>query len=222
MNGHSDVVMGAAIIGETAEAQAFGAKLKFLQNAVGAVPSPHDCYLVQRSIKTLSLRMKAHSINALYIAQKLAKSPYVSNVIYPGLASHPAHSLAYESLSNDAKKWVDGLPETKGGAGDIPYGGMLSFYLPSSSSPEALHTLLTSPRLFTLAESLGGVESLLELPSVMTHGSVPEEDRKALGIEGLVRVSAGIEEAEDLWEDLEEALRKAYEADVTVSPASTS
>ena len=210
--------MGAAIIGQSAEAQTFGSKLKFLQNAVGAVPSPHDCYLVQRSIKTLSLRMKAHSINALYIAQKLAKSTYVSNVIYPGLASHPAHSLAYESLSKDAKKWVDGLPETQGGAGDIPYGGMLSFYLPTSS-PEALHTLLTSTRLFTLAESLGGVESLLELPSVMTHGSVPEEDRKALGIEGLVRVSVGIEEVADLWKDLEGALKRAYEADSTLSTA---
>jgi len=179
-------------------------KLRFLQNAIGAVPSSYDCWLAQRGAKTLSLRMKMHGTNALMIARMLEKSPFVKEVIYPGLGSHPRHGLAYRSLSPHAKKWMESLP-SKDEDGGFPYGGMVSFRIKGNANK-----FLTSTRLFTLAESLGGVESLAELPSEMTHGSVPEAERALLGIgDDLIRLSVGVEEVEDLVADLEVALEVA-------------
>ncbi|KAF7975388.1 hypothetical protein HWV62_9599 [Athelia sp. TMB] len=199
INGHSDVVMGAAIL--PPHHAALAEKLRYLQNAIGAVPSAYDSWLAQRGAKTLGLRMKAHGTNALLVAQALEKSPYVKDVIYPGLASHPRHALAYASLAPHAKSWVD-ANATEGG---FPYGGMISFRIRGDP-----HKFLTATRLFTLAESLGGVESLAELPSEMTHGSVPAAERELLGIgEDLIRLSVGIEEGADLLKDIEQALEKA-------------
>jgi cystathionine gamma-lyase len=207
INGHSDVVMGAAILPE--HHTAYADKLRFLQNAIGAVPSAYDCWLAQRGAKTLGLRMKAHGTNALLVARALEKSPYVKEVIYPGLATHPRHALAYASLSPHAKKWIDSIPKetVDGRDGDdgFPFGGMISFRIRGSAQ-----IFLTATRLFTLAESLGGVESLAELPSEMTHGSVPEEERALLGIgDDLIRLSVGVEEGEDLVRDIETALEAA-------------
>jgi cystathionine gamma-lyase len=201
--------MGAAIL--PAHQAAHAEKLRFLQNAIGAVPSPYDCWLAQRGAKTLGLRMKAHGTNALLIARALENSPHVKEVIYPGLASHPRHALAYASLSPHAKKWIDSIPipkdpiDGRNGGDGIPYGGMVSFRIKGSA-----HKFLSATRLFTLAESLGGVESLAELPSEMTHGSVPEEERALLGIgDDLIRLSVGVEEGEDLVMDIEAALDAA-------------
>ncbi|KIM72375.1 hypothetical protein PILCRDRAFT_803920 [Piloderma croceum F 1598] len=207
INGHSDVVMGAAILPE--HHTAYADKLRFLQNAIGAVPSAYDCWLAQRGAKTLGLRMKAHGTNALLVARALEKSPYVKEVIYPGLATHPRHALAYASLSPHAKKWIDSIPkgsvDGRDGNGGFPFGGMVSFRIRGNA-----RTFLTATRLFTLAESLGGVESLAELPSEMTHGSVPEEERALLGIgDDLIRLSVGVEEGEDLVRDIETALEAA-------------
>jgi len=214
INGHSDVVMGAAIL--PAHHTQLAAKLRFLQNGHGAVPSPHDSWLAQRGLKTLHLRMKAHGVNALKVARALERSPYVEEVLYPGLASHPRNDLAYSLLSSHAKKFVDGLrsladedglisPDSEG---DFPYGGMVSFRIRGGGF-EA-NRFLTALRLFTLAESLGGVESLAELPAQMTHGSIPEKERALLGIgDNLIRLSVGIEEAEDLIRDVEQALEYA-------------
>ena len=207
VNGHTDVVMGAAIL--PAHQAAYADKLRFLQNAIGAVPSAYDCWLAQSGAKTLGLRMKAHGTNALLVARALEKSPYVKEVIYPGLVTHPRHALAYASLSPHAKKWIDSIPQKaidgQGGDGGFPYGGMISFRIRGSA-----HKFLTATRLFTLAESLGGVESLAELPSEMTHGSVPEEERALLGIgDDLIRLSVGVEEGEDLVTDIETALEIA-------------
>ncbi|KAF9218841.1 hypothetical protein BS17DRAFT_478474 [Gyrodon lividus] len=213
INGHSDVVMGAAIL--PSHHVQLSEKLRFLQNAHGAVPSPYDCWLAQRGAKTLHLRMKAHGINALRVAQTLQRSPHVEEVIYPGLASHARNEIAYRSLSPHAKKFVDALGsavdadgnslESEGG---FPYGGMVSFRIKGGAS-EA-NKFLTATRLFTLAESLGGVESLAELPAQMTHGSVPEAERALLGIgDNLIRLSVGVEEADDLVRDIERALEIA-------------
>lgn len=203
INGHSDVVMGAAIL--PAHRKDWAEKLRFLQNAIGAVPSAHDAWLTQRGAKTLHLRMKAHGTNALRVAQYLQSSPRVKNVIYPGLASHPRHALAYASLSSHARIFVDAIPETQNGFGDFPYGGMISFRI--EGGLEAAQAFLRKTRLFTLAESLGGVESLAELPSLMTHGSIPEAERAALGItDDLIRLSVGIEEVDDLIQDVRQAL----------------
>jgi cystathionine gamma-lyase len=208
VNGHSDVVMGALILpphhSELAE------KLRFLQNAIGAVPSPYDCWLAQRGAKTLHLRMKAHGLNALAVAKALQKSPYVDEVIYPGLSSHPRHKLAYASLSPHARKFVDSLPveDTEGG---FPFSGMISFRI--RGGKQEAEKFLTSTRLFTLAESLGGVESLAEHPAQMTHGSIPEAERAILGIgDNLIRLSVGVEEVEDLVRDVEQALAAAVGA----------
>ena len=157
--------MGAAIL--PAHHTELASKLRFLQNAIGAVPSPHDCWLAQRGAKTLALRMKAHGQNALAVAKLLESSPYVKEVIYPGLSSHPRHDLARDMLSPHAKKFVDSL-SAEHTSGGIPFGGMVSFRIQGDDN--AAERFLTRTKLFTLAESLGGVESLAELPEKMTHG----------------------------------------------------
>ncbi|KAI0325791.1 hypothetical protein GY45DRAFT_198805 [Cubamyces sp. BRFM 1775] len=207
VNGHSDVVMGALVL--PAHRAALADKLRFLQNAIGAVPSAYDCWLAQRGAKTLHLRMKAHGANALAVARALQRSPHVEEVIYPGLAGHPRNELAYRSLSPHARAFVDRYVQEHGdAAGGFPYGGMISFRIRGGA--QEAETFLTSARLFTLAESLGGVESLAELPAQMTHGSIPPAERALLGIgDNLVRLSVGVEEVEDLIADVEQALEAA-------------
>ncbi|KAI9461342.1 Cys/Met metabolism PLP-dependent enzyme-domain-containing protein [Boletus coccyginus] len=206
INGHSDVVMGAAIL--PAHHAPLVQKLLFLQNAHGAIPSAYDCWLAQRGAKTLHLRMKAHGINALKVAQALERSPLVEEVIYPGLASHPRNSIAYRQLAPHAKRFVDTLQDEQGDDGGFPYGGMVSFRIRGGASEAS--KFLTATRLFTLAESLGGVESLAELPAQMTHVGIPEAERAVLGIgENLIRLSVGVEETEDLVRDVEQALEVA-------------
>ena len=181
IGGHSDVV-GGAVVGSD---PALYERLAFLQNAVGAVPGPQDCYLTLRGLKTLPLRMQRHQENAGRIAQFLAQHPRVERVIYPGLESHPQHQLARTQMTG--------------------FGGMLSFYL--RGDLEAARRFLKAVRVFTLAESLGGVESLVAHPASMTHASMTPEARRRAGIsDGLIRLSVGIESAEDLWADLEQAL----------------
>ncbi|KAG5339396.1 hypothetical protein C0989_004420 [Termitomyces sp. Mn162] len=204
INGHSDVLMGALIL--PPHHHALHTHLKFLQNAIGAVPSPHDCWLAQRGAKTLHLRMKAHGLNALKIARVLEKrTDVVQEVIYPGLATHSRNDLAYSSLSPHAKTWIDSALPASTREHGFPYGGMMSFRI--RGGEREAEKFLTSTKLFTLAESLGGVESLAEHPARMTHGSVPEEERAVLGIGGnLVRLSVGVEEVEDLIQDVTQAL----------------
>jgi cystathionine beta-lyase/cystathionine gamma-synthase len=181
LNGHSDVVGGAILTSN----DALAGQLRFIQNAAGAVPSPFDCFLVLRGLKTLPVRMQRHSETALLLARWLELHPAVQSVIYPGLASHPQHALARAQMA---------LP-----------GGMISMVL--RGGYEAAVRLLERTRLFTCAESLGGVESLIEHPASMTHASVPADARARLGIEeGLVRLSVGLEAASDLRADLEQAL----------------
>jgi cystathionine gamma-lyase len=187
INGHSDVVMGCAVTNNPA----IDEHLFFMQLAVGAVPSPFDCYLVNRGIKTLHLRMKAHSESAMSVAQWLEKDPRIEKVLYPALESHPQHEIH--------KKQTSGMS------------GMLSFYLKGGLKES--RTFLSSLKVFTLAESLGGYESLAELPSVMTHASVPAADRAILGItDNLIRLSIGCEEKKDLIADLDQALEAAMSA----------
>ncbi|KAG8901731.1 hypothetical protein FRB99_005121 [Tulasnella sp. 403] len=218
VNGHSDVIMGAAILPphQTELAQ----KLRFLQNAIGAVPSPHDCWLAQRGAKTLQLRMKTHGQNALALARYLERSPYVKEVIYPGLKSHPRYALARHNLSPHARKFVETLGDADENGG-IPFGGMISFRIRGDDL--AGERFLTKTKLFTLAESLGGVESLAELPAKMTHATIPAAERKALGIgPDLVRLSVGIEDSEDLIEDVQQALEFAVDmADIAVPVKAT-
>lgn len=181
LNGHSDVVMGALMMRDSA---LYG-RLKFLQNSIGAVPGPFDCWLVLRGLKTLALRMKQHAANAQIIAEWLEAHPKVERVVYPGLASHPQHELA--------KRQADG------------FGGMITFFL--KGGLEESQRFLSAVKLHTLAESLGGVESLIEHPAIMTHASVPPEIRAQIGLsDNLIRVSAGIEAVEDLIADLEQAM----------------
>lgn len=183
LGGHSDVVGGALVTSD----DALHERLRFLQNAVGGVPGPFDSWLVLRGLKTLAVRMRQHSQNAEQIARYLEAHPRVRRVYYPGLASHPRHALARQQM-------VGG------------FGGMLSFEV--DGGLQAARRVVRSTRLFTLAESLGGVESLIELPALMTHASLPPEQRAAVGIDdGLIRLSVGIEDAEDLLEDLDQALR---------------
>lgn len=183
LNGHCDVVMGVAVT----NSESIAKKLKFMQNAIGAVPSPFDCWLAARGMKTLAVRIKAHNKNALDVAKFLQSHPKVSEVFYPGLPEHPQHELAKR------QQW--------GG-----FGGMLSFRLKSDRLEDSIK-LTQSTRIFTLAESLGGVESLIEVPSIMTHASVPLELRIALKItDGFIRLSCGIEDSVDLIEDLSNAL----------------
>jgi cystathionine beta-lyase/cystathionine gamma-synthase len=182
LGGHSDVVGGALVTSDDDLYQ----RLKFLQNAVGGVPGPFDSWLVLRGLKTLAVRMRQHSSNALEVACFLEQHPKVKRVYYPGLASHPQHELA--------KRQMVGA-----------FGGMLSFEI--TGGVEAAREVARRTRLFTLAESLGGVESLIELPALMTHASLPPERRAEVGIDdGLIRLSVGIEEPEDLISDLRQAL----------------
>lgn len=209
INGHSDVVMGALVL--PAHHTALLEKLRFLQNAIGAVPSAYDSWLAQRGLKTLHLRMKAHGVNALAIAKALQSSPHVEDVIYPGLPSHPQTSLAYRSLSPHALKFVERYRENNPDPEDtsFPYSGMVSFRIRGGA--QEANKFLTSTKLFTLAESLGGVESLAELPAQMTHGSIPPAERELLGIgENLIRLSVGVEEAGDLVHDIERALEATF------------
>jgi cystathionine beta-lyase/cystathionine gamma-synthase len=182
LNGHSDGVGGAVILRDTALAD----RLRFLQNAAGAILGPMDSWLVLRGVKTLAVRMRQHSENGMVVAQFLAKHPKVQKVHYPGLPDHPQHALAQRQMTG--------------------FGGMLSF---ESGSLESAKTILKSVRLCSLAESLGGVETLISHPASMTHSIIPAADRERLGItDGLVRISVGIEDVEDLIADLEQALAK--------------
>jgi cystathionine gamma-lyase len=187
LNGHSDVVGGAVLTSD----DELAARLRFLQNAVGAVPGPMDAFLVLRGLKTLPVRMERHARNALQVARHLEGHPQVERVSYPGLASHPQHALAARQMSG--------------------FGGMLTFVL--RGGLPAARAFLETVRVFACAESLGGVESLIEHPAIMTHASVPPETRRRLGIaDGLIRASVGIESAEDLVEDLERGFRAAARA----------
>jgi cystathionine gamma-synthase/cystathionine gamma-lyase len=182
VNGHSDAVGGVIVTSDEPLAK----KLSFLQNAMGAVPSPFDCYLVLRGIKTLAVRMERHVESARELAQRLERAPGVRAVFYPGLPSHPQHALAVRQMKGP--------------------GGMISVELEGGVA-EA-RRFLGALRIFTLAESLGGVESLAEHPALMTHASLPAEVRHGLGIgDGLVRLSVGLEHVEDLWSDLESGLK---------------
>jgi cystathionine gamma-synthase/cystathionine gamma-lyase len=181
INGHSDVVGGALITSDAELCE----RIAFFQNAIGGVPSPMDCYLVMRGLKTLPLRMHAHVAGASELAKRLAAHRGVRKVHYPGLASHPQYELAQRQMSGP--------------------GGMISVEL--ESDLQGSRRFLQALRIFALAESLGGVESLAEHPALMTHASIPADNRKALGIsDSLVRLSVGIEHVEDLWCDLETAL----------------
>jgi len=183
LNGHSDVVAGVAVVGENAE---LAAQMKFLQNAVGAVLGPFDSFLALRGVKTLALRMERACQSALTIAKWLEARPDIARVIYPGLESHPQHDLAKRQMLNG-------------------FGGIISVDVKGGLAPA--RRMLERTRLFTLAESLGGVESLIEHPAIMTHASIPAEQRAALGIsDGLVRLSVGIESCSDLIADLDAAL----------------
>ena len=187
LNGHSDVIGGAAIIRND---ESLKEKLSFLQNAVGGVPSPFDAFLTLRGIKTLALRMERHCGNAMHVAAFLEKHPKIARVIYPGLASHPQHKLAARQMN-------------------ARYGGMVTAVLKGGTdgAMRASRRFLERCSLFTLAESLGGVESLIEHPAIMTHASLPEDVRAGLGIDdGLVRLSVGIESVDDLIAELKYAL----------------
>ncbi|KAL0092222.1 Cys/Met metabolism PLP-dependent enzyme-domain-containing protein [Phycomyces blakesleeanus] len=185
INGHSDVVMGVAVTSD----ETLYEKIQFMQNSMGAVPSAFDCYLARRGLMTLEIRMQRHEQNAKTIAAYLEKNEHIEAVIYPGLASHPQHELAKR--------------QQKG------FGGMVSFR--TKGTLDNVNKMLGHLQYITLAESLGGVESLIEVPAVMTHGSVSPEDRAVLGItDTLVRLSVGIENVEDLINDLKQALDKAY------------
>lgn len=179
LGGHSDVVGGAVLTSDAALHE----RLAFLQNAAGAVPGPLDCFLVLRGIKTLAVRMERHGENGLAVAQFLADHPQVAEVIYPGLESHPQHALARRQMRNA--------------------GGMVSFFV--RGGPAAARALVARTRLFALAESLGGVESLIELPAAMTHGSTQGSPLEVDA--GLIRVSVGLENKDDLIADLAQALR---------------
>ncbi|KAL1302445.1 hypothetical protein AAFC00_002837 [Neodothiora populina] len=187
INGHSDVLMGVAAL----NSPELYSRLSFLQNAIGAVPSPFDCFLAHRGIKTLHLRVREASKNALMVAEALQRSPHVKAVNYPGLASHAQHAIV-------AKQHRKGLG-----------GGMLSFRV-SASTPEAADRFCAATKIFTLAESLGGVESLVELPAKMTHAGIPRTEREAAGVwDDLVRISCGVEDGEDLVADVLAALDEA-------------
>lgn len=183
LNGHSDVIGGVAVVGS--QNNELADRFAFLQNATGAVPSPFDSFLVLRGLKTLHLRMRTHCDNAQKVAEMLAAHPAVAKVIYPGLESHPQHQLALRQMHG--------------------FGGMITMLL--KGGLDESRRFLERCRIFALAESLGGVESLIENPAIMTHASIPREQREQLGIaDNLVRISVGVEEPEDLIEDLRHAL----------------
>jgi len=182
LNGHSDMVGGCVVVGENIELEN---RIRFLQNAIGSISGPFDSFLALRGLKTLALRMQRHSENGLAIATWLSARKDVRRVIYPGLASHPQHELARRQMH--------------------AFGGMITVVLDRDLA--GTRRFLERVRIFALAESLGGVESLIEHPAIMTHGSLPPETREAIGIsDSLVRISAGIEEAADLIADIEQAL----------------
>lgn len=183
IGGHSDVVGGVAVTSDPKIAE----KLAFLSNSMGGVQGAFDSFLALRSLKTLPLRMKAHAENAMKIAKYLEKHPLVEKTVYPGLESHPQHTLAKKQMSG--------------------FGGMITFFI--KGGMESARTFLESVKVFALAESLGGVESLIEHPAIMTHASVPAEQRKILGIDdSLIRLSVGVEDCADLLADLEQAFKK--------------
>jgi cystathionine gamma-lyase len=180
LGGHSDVIGGAVVTSDAALAE----QIKFYQNSAGGVPGPWDCWLLLRSVKTLAIRMDAHCANAMRIAEHLSTEPKIKKVFYPGLTSHAQHELA--------KKQMRG------------FGGMISV---ETGSIDAAKRFASALQIFTLGESLGGVESLVCHPVTMTHGSVPPERRAELGItDGLVRLSVGIEDYEDLLADIQRGL----------------
>jgi cystathionine gamma-lyase len=182
LSGHSDMVGGAVVVGENKE---LADKIAFLQNAVGAIAGPFDSFLALRGLKTLALRMERHCSNALEIARWLQDEPQVKSVSYPGLKSHPQHDLAREQMR--------------------AFGGMITIVLKTDLA--GTRRFLENTHLFSLAESLGGVESLINHPALMTHGSIPPEKREQLGIsDSLVRLSVGVEDVRDLIDDLSEAL----------------
>ncbi|ELT3989526.1 cystathionine gamma-synthase [Pseudomonas aeruginosa] len=184
LNGHSDVIGGIAIVGDNPDLRE---RLGFLQNSVGAISGPFDAFLTLRGVKTLALRMERHCSNALALAQWLERQPQVARVYYPGLASHPQHELAKRQMRG--------------------FGGMISLDLRCDLAGS--RRFLESVRIFSLAESLGGVESLIEHPAIMTHASIPAETRAELGIgDSLIRLSVGVEALEDLQTDLAQALAK--------------
>ncbi|OBT65593.1 cystathionine gamma-lyase [Pseudogymnoascus sp. 23342-1-I1] len=186
INGHSDVVMGVAAFNSDQMKERLG----FLQNAIGAIPSAFDCWLAHRGLKTLHLRAREASTNAQLVAEALSSSPHVISVNYPGLASHPHRAIA--------------LRQHRNGMG----GGMLSFRIKGGAAAAEKFCQATS--LFVLAESLGGVESLVEVPSSMTHSGIPQEQREAVGVwDDLVRISCGVEDGEDLRGDVLQALERA-------------
>lgn len=181
LNGHSDIVGGVVVVSDTE----VGDRLAFLQNAVGAIAGPFDSFLALRGLKTLHIRMAQHCENAEHLAEWLLGHPAVECVIYPGLESHPQHALAQRQME--------------------AFGGMITVTL--KGDVNYARRMLERCRVFALAESLGGVESLIEHPGIMTHASVPSEQRRALGIsDTLIRLSVGIEDVEDLKEDLDQAL----------------
>jgi cystathionine gamma-lyase len=185
LNGHSDMVGGVAVVGDNAE---LGERLWYLLNSIGGIQGPFDSFLAMRGVKTLALRMKAHCDNALQIAQWLEQHPAVSRTIYPGLDSHPHHELAMSQMNGQG-------------------GGIISIDLKGGF--EAARKMLEACQLFSLAESLGGVESLINHPAVMTHASVPPEKRREIGIsDSLVRLSVGVEDVNDLINELDEVLQK--------------
>jgi cystathionine gamma-lyase len=183
INGHSDVIGGIVVVGDNLELKE---RLAFLQNAVGSVPSPFDCFLILRGVKTLAVRMERSAASALQIAEYLEKHPLVERVIYPGLPSHPQYSVAKRQMRSG--------------------GGMITTIL--RGGLEASRTFLENVKIFSLAESLGGVESLIEHPAIMTHASIPKEMRERNGIvDGLIRLSVGIEDLPDLIGDLDAGFR---------------
>jgi cystathionine beta-lyase len=182
LGGHSDLVMGALMV----KNEVIAKELHFIQFAAGAIAGPMDSFLALRGIKTLHLRMKRHCENGKLVAEYLVKHPKIGIVYYPGLSSHPNHEIA--------KKQMD------------DFGGMVTFRL-KNESKQAAFKFLENTKLFTLAESLGGVESLVNHPVTMSHGSIPEEERLKMGItNSLIRLSVGVEDINDLLEDIEQAL----------------
>jgi len=181
LNGHSDMVGGVAVTADEGIAEQLG----FLQNSIGSVPGPFDCFLALRGLKTLDVRMQRHCQNAAVIADWLEADSRVEGVLYPGLESHPQHELAIAQMG--------------------PYGGIVTFFI--KGGVEASRSFLEKCEIFALAESLGGVESLVDHPAIMTHASVPEQTRAALGIsDQLIRLSVGLEDVDDLVSDLDQAL----------------
>lgn len=188
LNGHSDVIGGVAVVGREERHAPLRERLGFLQNSVGAIAGPFDSFLTLRGVKTLALRMERHCSSALALAQWLEAQPQVARVHYPGLASHPQHELAQQQMRQG-------------------FSGMISIDLKTDLA--GTRRFLEAVRIFSLAESLGGVESLIEHPGIMTHATIPAETRARLGIgDGLVRLSVGVEDLEDLRGDLRQALEK--------------